>query len=273
MKISMERAWERAVTLLRGNKDVLAVLAGLFFFLPSFVELFFGGEPTVTEGMTLQQALPAFENYAISILPYLIVVTIVGAAGRLAMLVLFTDRSRPTVLEALKRGAIAVVPYMLVMLIVWLALSVAAAVLVGAPAKAGITPVAAIAFALLAVLTVYVLVKLSLVPAVIVAERTANPLTVIARSWRLTRDNGLRLFLFYALLFVPYFIIAALAEGLFGAMGTAIGGDQGQLFVGGAASSVVAALWGALNAAIIAALYEQLSGRSGRSLAEGHPRA
>lgn len=268
MKISMERAWERAVALLKGNKDVLAVLAGLFFFLPAFLEIFFmGSQPTVTEGMSLKEVVPLFENYAISILPYLIVVTIVGAIGRLAMLVLFTDRSRPTVQEALKRGAIAVVPYILVVLIVWIGLTIAATVLVAAPATTRIAAITAVGIAVFVPLTIYVLIKISLVPAVIVAERTTNPIVAITHSWRLTRGNSLRLFLFYALLIVPYIIVATLAEGLFGAIGSLLAGEQGQLFVGGAAGSAVGALWGALNAAIIAALYEQLSSRSDRGVA------
>jgi hypothetical protein len=263
MKISMERAWEKAVTLLKGNKDLLAILAGLFFFLPSFAGVFFLGQtPQFAQGMSAEQVAPLFEAYFISIMPYLIVVTIVAAIGRLAMLVLFTDRSRPTVQEALKRGVIGMLPYILVTFIVGLALGIVATVLVIAPAKAGAPAVALVTGPLCVALAIYAMIKISLAPVVIVAESTVNPLTAIRRSWHLTKGNSLRLLLFYALLFVPYLIIAVLAEGLFGALGAIAGGEQGQLFVGGAANSVVGALWGTLYSAIVAALYQQLSGRS-----------
>lgn len=261
MKIGMERAWDRAVTLLKGNKDVLAILAGLFFFLPGFAGVFFLGEqPQIAQGMTPEQMVPLLQAYFLSIMPYLLVVTVVGAIGRLAMLVLFTDRSRPTVQEALKRGLLGVVPYILVTVIVAIAFSLVAAILAIAPAKAGAMALAGIGVGLLIVLAIYVSIKVSLSPAVIVAEHTLNPLTAIRRSWQLTRGNSLRLLLFYLLLVIPYVIIAALAEGLFGALGALVGGSQGQLFVGGAASALVGALWGALISAITAALYEQLSG-------------
>ncbi|HEX7710144.1 MAG TPA: hypothetical protein VF418_04335 [Sphingomonadaceae bacterium] len=261
MKISMERAWDRAITLLKGNTDVLAILAGLFFFLPGFAGVFFlGQQPQIAQGMTPEQMMPLLQAYLISIMPYILVVTVIGAIGRLAMLVLFTDRSRPTVQEALKRGLIGVLPYILATAIVAVAMSLVAALLVIAPAKAGAMAIAGIGIGLTIVLAIYVSIKVSLIPAVIVAEHTLNPLTAIRRSWRLTSGNSLRLLLFYALLLIPYVIIAALAEGLFGMVGALVGGPQGQLFVGGAASSLVGALWGALTAAITAALYEQLSG-------------
>lgn len=265
MKISMERAWDRALTLLKGNKDVLAILAGLFFFLPGFAGVFFmGPEPQITQTMSPQQALPLLERYFMSILPYVAVASLVNAVGSLAMLVLFTDRARPTVGEALKRALMGVLIYIAATLIVGMALSLLALLLVVAPAQAGAPAVSLLTFPLLMALTVYALVKVSLVPAVIVAEHTANPLAAIRRSWRMTKGNSLRLLAFYVLLAIPYLIIAALAGGLFGMIGTLVGGQQGQLFVGGAASALVGALGGALAAGITAALYEQLSGSSER---------
>jgi hypothetical protein len=262
MKISMEKAWERAVALLKGNKDVLAILAGVFFFVPGFAGVFFlGTPPQVVQGMSPEQILPLFETYFVSVLPYLIVVAFIGAIGRLAMLVLFTDRSRPTVQEALRRGVIGVLPYILATLLVGMALALLAAVLVIAPSKLGAGVVTLLTGPLLIALIIYASIKISLVPAVIVAESATNPLAAVRRSWRLTKGNSLRLLLFYVLLVVPYVIIAALAEGLFGAIGAVVGGAQGQLFIGGAASSLVGAVWGALSAAITAALYEQLAGR------------
>ena len=262
MKISMERAWDRALTLLKGNKDVLAILAGLFFFLPGFAGVFFmGQEPQLTQTMSPQEMLPLMERYFESILPYLAVVSLINAVGRLAMLVLFTDRARPTVGEALKRALVGVVPYIAASLIVGVALALLALLLVVAPAKAGAPAVSVLTGPLMLAIGIYAMIKISLVPAVIVAESTANPLTAIRRSWRLTKGNSLRLLLFYALLLIPYVIIAALVGGLFGAIGSLAAGDQGRLFVGGAAGAVIGALWGALAAAITAALYEQLASR------------
>lgn len=263
MKMSMERAWERAVALLKGNVDVLVILAGVFFFVPNFAGVFLlGAQPHVTEGAAPEEVLQLFENYFISILPYLIVVAFIGAIGKLAMLVLFTDRSRPTVQEALKRGVIGLLPYILASLIVGFVLALLAAVLVILPTRLGAPVVTLFTGPLLAALAIYASIKISLVPAVIVAEHTTNPITAIQISWRLTKGNSLRLLLFYVLLFVPYIVVAALAQGLFGVIGSIAGGPQGQLFVGGAASSLVGAAWGALGAAIVAALYEQLSGNS-----------
>lgn len=257
----MEKAWERAIALLRGNTELLAVLAGLFFFLPGFAGVFFITQPQVEQGISAEQALIVLENYMVSVLPYMLVMTAIGAFGRLAMMALFTDRSRPTVQEALKRALALTVPYLLVSLIVGMVLAILATVLVIAPAKAGIPAVTLLTGPAVAAVSIYAVVKVSLAAAVIVAERNPNPIAVIRRSWQLTKGNSLRLLMFYVLLMVPYIVVALLAEGLFGAVGSILGGQQGQLFVGGAASSLVGAAWGALSAAITAALYEQFAER------------
>jgi hypothetical protein len=263
MKISMERGWERAIALVRSNGDVLAVLAGLFFFLPGFAGVFFiSQQPQIDPGMGAEEALKSVEAYFVSILPYLLVVMVVDTIGRLAMLVLFTDRGRPTVGEALKRGALGLLPYILTSLLVALALAALSVILVVAPARIGVPVVVLLTGPLVIALALYVTIKLSLAAAVIVAEGISNPLALIRRSWQLTKGNSLRLLLFYLLLGLPYLVVAMLAQGLFGTLGAIAGGEHGQLFVGGAATALVGAAWGTLTAAIIAALYEQLSGRS-----------
>lgn len=268
-KFNMEKAWEGALSLIRANMGLLWVLAGLFFFLPSLGgSMMLPAELTTTGSESPEEMLAIMSGYFRDAGPIMLGMSLIGAVGTLGMIVLFTDRSRPTVQDALKIGLTRVIPYLLVSVLAFVGLFFAAMLLVGIPQAVGASIMLALTLPLLFALAAYVMVKISLASAVIVAENQINPILAFRRSWMVTKGNSLRLFLFYMLLVVPYVILIALMGGLFGMVGNVVAGETGQLFASSAASSVLAGAWGTLSAAITASIYGQLSGRADRDVSE-----
>jgi hypothetical protein len=132
----------------------------------------------------------------------------------LGLLALLTDHRRPTVAEALKIGFRKVFSYIGAYLIAGFAIALAAFVLIGLTAAVS-TALAFVGVIALFLILAYAMVKLSLVPAVLVKEDVANPITALSRSWRLTKGNSFRLFFFYFLI-VLVMIINVIAGRLRG---------------------------------------------------------
>jgi len=88
-------------------------------------------------------------------------------------------------------------------------------------------------------------------------EPTYRPLHAIQQSWRLTKGNTARVFTFYALLFICYFVIAiaiSMPLALLASLGTV------GLFINALVSGALSAAVAALYATILAAVYRQLAG-------------
>ena len=132
-------------------------------------------------------------------------------SATLALLALLRDHSRPTVGEALRRGLVGLLPGDRRLHAAGRsALGSSLAVVLVADRRAGRRPVAGGADRRAhrrGRSLIYVLVKLSLSLPVIAIDKVHNPFTALARSWRLTKGNSFRLFLFYLLLFIVYLVI------------------------------------------------------------------
>jgi uncharacterized membrane protein len=133
--------------------------------------------------------------------------------------------------------------------------------LVGGAIASGSGPVAAIAWILAFVGFVYICVKVSLAGPVIAIDKVFNPITVLTRSWRLTKGNSFRLFLFYVLLFIVYIVVAMVLGALVGALTLALG-PSAALTANGIISGLLSAVITVVFVAVIAAVHRQLSGPS-----------
>src|SRR6186713_3067000 len=111
MKFDMTTAWQEAMAMIAANREVLAVVAGIFFLLPSV------GVAMAIPGTEQMVATDAKEAEAQLMAVYgqwwwLLAVTVVlQMIGTLAVLALLRDYNRPTVGEALKTGVIGLLPY------------------------------------------------------------------------------------------------------------------------------------------------------------------
>jgi hypothetical protein len=265
MKFEMGRAWNDAVALLRGNRQVVLVVAGVFFFLPYLALILFMpdymasmGPAAAGEPADPSQALEQFTRVYADIWWAILIIMVIQGIGMLGLLALLTDRGRPTVGEALGIGAKSFLPYLgaqiLQSIVIVLIIMIPFAVGAAAGAAVGVI------LGLLAVVAVaYLFTKFSLSIPVIVIEKVMNPVTALGRSWSLTKGNSVRLFAFYVLLFIALIVIALVLGIVFGIVG-ALTGPEGALIVTGLSNAVLNMVAVTVFLAVLAGVHRQLSG-------------
>jgi len=269
VKFDMNLAWREASGMVSVNAQVLAIIAGVFFFLPSFAMALFAPMPEATGTMDEAQAMNMVGTYYAEAAPWLIVVGIAQAIGVLALLALLTDRRRPTVGEALKAGAVSFLPYFAAQLLLGVAVALGFVVIVGAATASGSVALAAILFPLGFVGLVYVMTKTSLTAPVIVIDGLRNPIRALSRSWNLTRGNSLRLFGFYFLVFLAFVVIMIVISMIVGLISMiALGAGIVSQIANGVLSGFAGALMVVYFVAIIASAHRQLSGPSPEAISQ-----
>ncbi len=271
MKFDMGRAWSEGVRLLTANRDVVAIVAGVFFFLPYLaLTLSMAGPASELEAAEQMAPEAALEQMmaAYSDVWWLVAIfMLMQGIGMLGLLALLTDHRRPTVGEALKFGATALLPYVGAQILQSLFIAVVLGVPVGLAIMTGSNAlIAVVAFAAL-VGFFYLFIKFSLLPPVIAIEGMLNPLAALKRSWQLTKGNSLRLFLFYALLVVAMMVVFIVLSMIVGLILAVVGGQVLTLGQGIMASALNAA-WVTLFLAILAGVHRQLAGASTGQLSE-----
>ena len=266
-KLDLERAWNEATALLSANRDVVLIVAAVFFFLPNVISTLIlpsqdalimqieamGDQPDPEEIFAL------FGDYFAGSWWIYLVFGLVQAAGVLGLLALLTDRSRPTVGEALAFGGKALIPYIVAQILLGLAVILTPILLIalGAAINPGIAALLGIVGI---VLMIYIWVKFSLLSPVIAIERVMNPIKALARSWRLTKGNSLRLFALYVLLIVALLVlslVAGLVFALFGVLGETVG-----LLATAIGGGLISMAFTTIMLAVLAAAHRQLGGGS-----------
>jgi hypothetical protein len=259
----MTKAWEHGVALLRANSSMVSVIAGVFFFLPLAALLHLlpdlSNDPAFVGGAGDSAAMTRAIEAVLAETWWMILIVIISQSiGQLALYRLLNDRSRPTVGEALKFGAKAFLPYLGAMVLAELV----RLVVVGIPTSlAGMAGLGAIVALLGLVATIYLYVKFSLIAPVVGIAMEFNPFRALVQSWRLTRRNSLRLFLFYFLLVVAFAVLWLVATLLltlvFGLMGPSVAGFGFII-----STAVAMSIFWCVYLAVLSAAYHQLGGVS-----------
>lgn len=274
MNFDSSRAWRDAMALVQANREVLIAVAGVFFLLPGIASALFLTDyqnnlmANIGNSAAVRQLM---EGNVGKVMSFGLISLLLQSVGHMAMLALLTDRSRPTVGQALGIAVRAFPTLAATILIVFAGYLLGAliyAVFAGVLGVAtGIGMLTFVLILLLAGVMVYVMVKLSLTMPVIVIEKVLNPFAALTRSWRLTRGNSLRLFLFYLLLVLIYLVIATVFGGGIMLIATLAAGEGTLSLV---VTALVSGLFGAvaslLITAILAAIHRQLAGPSAESL-------
>ena len=138
MTFDSNLAWKQASASIGANREVLLALAGVFFVLPSLAFALFFQQPQPVAGQSQAKMMAMMQNYYLTALPFIIPMALVQAAGTLAMLALFTDRSRPTVGEAIRQGAAGVLPYIAAQLLLGLGIGLAGGTMLALTAVTGV---------------------------------------------------------------------------------------------------------------------------------------
>ena len=134
-------------------------------------------------------------------------------------------------------------------------------------AASGVEALAALAVIAGLALIGYLAVKFSLSAPVIAIDKQFNPFAVLARSWRLTQGNSRRLFGFYLLLIVVYFVISVVLGIVVLALVAVLGDDAGKM-INALVTGVVGTAVTVLFVGVLAAAHRQLSGPSAQRLSQ-----
>jgi len=273
-KFDMSRAWNDAVAMVKSNREVLMVVAGVFFLLPTLVLTLLFADEQAQAMATMQQMMtsgtagtsptagPATGFFIASA-----VAGIVQLVGFMTLLALFDDNVRPTVAEAgatALRSLPTLIGAVLLFVIGYLVMGLVFGLIAGGLGAAlGAGWLVAILMVPFIVGVFYVMTKLSLTLAVIILERQTNPMAALKRSWALTKGNSVMLFTFYMLLVIVYLVISILISGvLMGLVMLALGSGPIGLIVVGVVSGLVGAAANVIFTGVIASVHRQLAGAS-----------
>lgn len=272
MKFDLDTAWKDTTRLFRDNFGLLAIVAGVFYFIPyAAALLWIPGLAEITMGQfdPNSSEMEAMMNDMLANYWWaLVLLGLIQGVGILAMLALLRRRANPTVGEAIQTGGKSVLTYIAAQLLQGLALGIIIFALIGLPIATGLTALAVISGILAVIVAVYIFTKFSVAAPVIAIDGELNPISSLSRSWRLTKGSSLRLFFFYALLVIAFFIVSALASMVF-ALVFALGGPEAQTFGQAVTSSLMNALFAVLFACVLAAVYTQLTRLRGSATEPG----
>lgn len=235
----MGAAWRDVVNLIKSQQSLVALIAGLFVFLPNLAMGWFTpAPPVVPTGTDVTALIDVMGDYYVQVLPWMLGLAVVSTIGLLGLYHLWVAPRAMSVGAALGRSLAMTPAYLL------------ATLLTAFPIALG--------FLLFVLPGIYLFARLSQIGPAMVARDSANPIAAIANSWAVTRGNGWRVAGFFVLLMVIAGIVYAITTG-------AVGGLLGVLMPADSAhwvlTPIVAALTAALTvfqAAVIAAVYRQL---------------
>lgn len=259
MRFDSNRAWQEATALVSANRDVLWALAGVFLVLPSFAVGILAPPPEPPAGIDRDGLMAMLSNYYDSAWPWLLGMAVCQVIGTLAMLALYTDRTRPTVGEALKLALRGALPVILAQLLAGMGFVLAALIPIMLVALTGVQALATVVVAACLVALVYVMVRISLIAPVVMVEGERNPIAALRRSWDLTRGNAGRLTLFYALLLVGFGIVILLVGGLADLLLRLVLGMELGTALGTLVSAALQAVMAIFFMAVYAATHRQLA--------------
>ncbi|MDE1915651.1 MAG: glycerophosphoryl diester phosphodiesterase membrane domain-containing protein [Sphingomonadales bacterium] len=291
MRFDGNRAWQQAIRLFSANKELLLILAGVFFFLPGLASAFFLTDVQVQmvhdigtiDPRDSKAMLTAVGGLYARIGPYVALLTIAQVAGTMAMMALLTDSARPTVGEAIRVGLSRLPTVLGVMLLLMLGYLLAAlafglvlgllamvAGVAGGGSSAVMMAVVAVGMGGFMAFIIVAMTRLSVTLPVIVIEQVRGPLRALKRSWWLTKGNTGSLLGFYLVLMVAYAVIAMLLYMVLTAL-VALGTQQGSrafYMASGVISGLIGGVVSVLATCIISAVHGQLAGPGRETIVE-----
>jgi membrane-anchored glycerophosphoryl diester phosphodiesterase (GDPDase) len=112
----------------------------------------------------------------------------------------------------------------------------------------------------------YVWVRCSLSAPVVAVERVMNPVRALRRSWQLTRGQGMRILVFYALILLVFLILLSIVLALLGIVLALVVPARPAAIGVAVVSAGLQAIMALTFIAAIAAAHGQLAGDPGERL-------
>ena len=180
--IDVSLAWKDAASLWRSNVDMALAIGGVFFLLPALLIGWFGTDLGAQNVKSVAELSALVREWLNLNWYWLLLNFIFSMIGTMSLYLLVLNPERPTVKDTLV-AAISLLPaYFVFQLLVGLA-----------------TGLAALAFIIPGI---YLAVKFMFGGPVIAAEGVRSPVAAMRRSWVLTKNNSVMIFIFLLLLFV-----------------------------------------------------------------------
>ena len=250
-------AWKSAAGVIRANRQLLLVMAGLFFLLPQLMVDFILPEPAPgLEGEAAGQALMAI--YA-SWWPLILLGFVAQGAGLLAIIALIAGRGRPSVRESIGAGLRALPTMIAAQLVVGAGVGLGMLLIllpfaaIGGDAVMGLALIPALALAM------WIYARTMLISPIVAAGGVRNPFEAIITSWKTTRGNASRLLLFFVLLLLATTVIYLVATSVPAALMAVVGGPRAGAITVTLFGSLVAAAFSLVSAAVLTAAWRQLA--------------
>lgn len=278
VNFDMNRTWSQATALVGANFQLLAVIAGIFLLLPSVA--IYLAMPDFFMGLQMQQnpedITRMMEDSAAPLIAFGLIAFVFQMLGYMAMIALMGE-DRPTVGEALGialRRMPAIIGATLLMVLVYIAVSLVLGLAVGVVVAAATTVAGqgiAIALTVLVVIVVllvmvYLMTRFTLVMPVIVLDAVTNPVEALKISWRATKNSALKIFAFYGMLLVVYFVASIIIGGIFGVAAVALGNGPASAMVMGLSNGLIGAAVAMIFSGILVSMHQQLTGDSTRAI-------
>ena len=264
MKFDPSKAWNDATRLLSRNRDVVVVIAGVFFFLPYLAIMLLapelgapfasGAKPSETPEEAMAQLSALGADFFVT----MIVLGLIQAVGVLGLLRLLTNRERPTVGEALFSGLQNLLPYIATQVLQGLLFVLILSIPLALALMSGVPALVTLAGGIVIVGAIFLFVRFSLISPVIAIDQVRNPLAALQRSWALTKGRAGSLLFFFVLLAIATFVIFVVASVVFGLV-FAIGGAEMLVIGSGILGALINAMWVTMFMAVLAAVHRQLS--------------
>ena len=258
-KLDSNAAWKEASSQVSANRDVFLALAGVFFVVPSLALTVIGGEPEVVPGMQPAQISAALMAFLAGTWWLFALGLILQFSGMLAILTLMRDRTRPTVSEAINGALRGLLPFLVAQLLVAFTALLEIGVL---------QPLRVVALLLVIGFAIFANIRLILIAPVIAVEGTRNPVTVLQRSWALTRGQFWRIFVFLALVVILFAVVLVVVSRLVGLVLTIFASGETQRLLGALLSSTMTGVLLVYLTGIYSAIHRQLAGPGKADLSE-----
>ena len=272
MKFNGNLAWNEAMRAIRANREVLLVMAGVFFFLPGVIAALFLSGIRTDMAARLQAAMTPPRNPAAvqalmqvwwHVMPALLLLMLVQVLGYMAMMALLTDARRPTVGEAMMmalRSLPTLIGTALIVFGCYLLASIPFALVIFALIFALGPQIGAFVGVTVAMLAMLVIVvRLSQTLPAIVIEGRHRPLAALQRSWAITRGNTLALLAFFLLLVIAYVVISLSLGAVLNMAAAAAGNGPTYRLIADVLAGAIGALSSIVITAILAATHRQLA--------------
>lgn len=246
MKFSYSAVWSDTTRMFGSNASLLLAIAGCFFFLPALLVGYLLPQPegaTTTEAMILHLSTYLSANW-----PWLLLANLVNMVGAIAIYLLLFNARDHTVGGAIAGALPILLPYLL--------LSILSSLIIG------------VGVLLLVLPGLYLLGRLGIAGAVMVAEELRNPITALGRTWNRTKGRGWAvagIIILVAIvgILLTFVVGAVLGSAILLALGRDGVGTLILLILDSAMSAAFSAVMLVLMAAIYRALPDPAEGMSG----------